>query len=414
VEARAGEQRALLVDMREGTLQNVQRSESAGLQLTAWVGKRRASAGTSHFSAAGISELIARVTSMAKIAPEDAWSGLAPGNLVARRDDSHLELLDPRDTDANQLASWALELEAAARAVPGVTQCEGAAVQFASQRGMHVASNGLSHRADSSFYSAGISVIAANHGEKEVGRAQRAARWREDMPAMPAIGTEAGQMAAAQLGSRKLASQKAPVIFDRTVAMALITPMLGASSGSAITRGTSFLKNKLGRRVFASGVDIVDEPFKPRALGSRAVDQEGVAPRTRKIVDDGILTTWLLDCATARQLKMETTGHAGGVSNLAVSPGKLSREELMSHAGSGLLVTTLFGPSLNPNSGDWSLGVAGFWFEQGAIAYPVSEVTVAGRLPDLYPHLVVGSDLEIREAANSPSLLVPQMSIGGR
>ena len=221
-------------------------------------------------------------------------------------------------------------------------------------------------------------------------------------------------MAAAQLGSRKLPSMNAPVIFDRTVAMALITPLLGAISGSAIARGTSFLKDKVGQRVFANGVDIVDEPFIPRALGSRAVDLEGVAPRPRKIVADGILTTWLMDCATARQLKLETTGHAGGVSNLSVSPGRLSRQELMSEAGSGLLVTTLFGPSLNPNSGDWSLGVAGFWFERGAIAYPVSEVTVAGRLPELYPQIVIGSDLEIRDAANSPSLLVPQMSIGGR
>ena len=414
VEARADELRALLVDVRDGALQNVQRSESAAFQLTAWVGKRRASVGTNHFSAAAISELIARVTSMAKIAPEDAWSGLAPSGLVARGNDAHLELLDPHDTDAAQLETWALELEAAARAVPGVTQCEGAPVQVGSQRGMHVTSNGLSHRVDRSFYSAGISVIAAKNGAKEVGRAQRAARWREDMPAMSAIGTEAGRMAAAQLGSRKLPSMNAPVIFDRTVAMALITPLLGAISGSAIARGTSFLKDKVGQRVFANGVDIVDEPFIPRALGSRAVDLEGVAPRPRKIVADGILTTWLMDCATARQLKLETTGHAGGVSNLSVSPGRLSRQELMSEAGSGLLVTTLFGPSLNPNSGDWSLGVAGFWFERGAIAYPVSEVTVAGRLPELYPQIVIGSDLEIRDAANSPSLLVPQMSIGGR
>jgi PmbA protein len=413
-QARAEDSRALTVDVRNGALQNVQNAESTGLQLTAYVGRRKATVGTNDFSRRALSELIERVTSMARIAPEDAFCGLAPRELVSRGDDAHLELFDAREMNPAQLEAWALELDATARAMPGITQCEGAPVRVGWARNLHVASNGLARRSEGSFYSAGVSVIAEGDGQKEVGSAHRIARWREDLPAMSDIGIEAGRIAAAQLGSRKLASCKAPVIFDRRVAMNLIGPLLGAISGAAIARGTSFLKNALGRKVFADSVDIVDDPFLPRALGSRAVDQEGVVPQTRKIIDGGVLTTWLLDCPTARQLKLETTGHAGGVSNLTVAPGRFSQRELMAQADSGLLVTTLFGPSLNPNSGDWSLGVAGFWFESGEIAFPVSEVTVAGRLPDLYPALIVGSDLEIRDAANAPSLLVPQMSIGGR
>jgi PmbA protein len=413
-EVRTEESRALQVDIRNRALQNVQNAESTSLQLTAYVGKRKASVGTNHFSARALSELVERAVAMAKVAPEDAWCGLAPRELVSSGDDRHLELCDPGEMNATQLEAWALELEDAARTVPGVTQCEGAPAQCGWGRSLHVASNGLCRRSEGSFYSAGIAVIAEKDGQKEVGRAQRAARWCKDLPALSDIGIEAGKSAASQLGARKLASLKAPVIFDRSVATTLIGPLLGAISGAAIARGTSFLKNKLGGKVFADGIEIVDDPFLPRGLGSRAVDHEGVAPRRRKIIDDGVLTTWLLDCSTARQLKLDTTGHAGGVSNLTVMPGRSSRQELMAQAGSGLLVTTLFGPSLNPNSGDWSLGVAGFWFERGEIAYPVSEVTVAGRLPDLYPQLIVGSDLEMRDAANAPSLLVPQMSIGGR
>ncbi|MGZ5948440.1 MAG: metallopeptidase TldD-related protein, partial [Caulobacteraceae bacterium] len=187
-------------------------------------------------------------------------------------------------------------------------------------------------------------------------------------------------------------------------------------------RGTSFLKEKLGQPVFAPGVNITDDPHRRRGLGSSPFDDEGVANRATRLIEDGVLTTWLLNSSSARQLGLSTTGHASrglagppgvSTSNLTLTPGARSQAELMADAGSGLLVTSMFGPSLNGNTGDWSVGCSGFWFEDGQIAYPVNEITVAGNLIDIYGRLVPGSDLEIRGSTNSPSLLVDALAIAG-
>jgi PmbA protein len=213
------------------------------------------------------------------------------------------------------------------------------------------------------------------------------------------------------------------VIFENKVALSLISPMLGAISGPSIARGASFLKTKLGEAVFSPSVDIIDEPHRVRGLGSSPFDDEGVANKTTALIDKGVLTTWLLNSASARQLGLETTGHASrglagppgvGVNNLTVMPGEQDLAGLMAGAKRGLLVTSMFGPSLNSNTGDWSIGVSGFWFENGEVAYPVNEITVAGNLIDIYARVIVGSDLEIRGASNSPSLLVEDMAIAGR
>jgi PmbA protein len=207
------------------------------------------------------------------------------------------------------------------------------------------------------------------------------------------------------------------------VAAALLSPLIGAVAGPAIARGSSFLKDKLGEAIFAPGVSVIDDPFRPRALGSSPFDDEGVAPARRALIDDGVLTTWLLNASSARQLGLETTGHASrglagppGVSpnNLHLEPGADDLPALMRQAGAGLLVTSMFGPSLNGNTGDWSTGVSGVWFEGGEPAYPVAEITVAGNLIDLYARLIPGSDLEFRGAVNAPSILIDAMAIAGR
>jgi PmbA protein len=240
---------------------------------------------------------------------------------------------------------------------------------------------------------------------------------------MPSWRAEAGARAAARLGARKIASTTAPVIFENRLAASLLGPLMGAISGPSVARGVSFLKDKLGQPVFAKGVNIVDDPHKPRGLGSSPFDDEGVANELRVIIDDGVLTTWLLNSASARQLGMDTTGHAArglagppgvSTSNFTLMPGQKDQAGLMRDAGAGLLVTSMFGPSLNANTGDWSVGCSGFWFEGGELAWPVTEITVAGNLHDIYARLVPGSDLEIRGSTNAPSLLVDGLAIAGR
>ena len=276
------------------------------------------------------------------------------------------------------------------------------------------------HRASS--FSVGAAAIAGDEAGMETGYDGRSVRWQSALPDAVAIGEEAGRRAAGRLGARKIASTTAPVIFENRLAISLLSAMVGAVSGPAIARGTSFLKDKLGQAVFARGVTVTDDPHKLRGLGSSPFDDEGVANAPINLIDDGILTTWLLNSSSARQLGLSTTGHASrglagppgvSTSNLTLAPGDRSQSDLMAEAKSGLLVTSMFGPSLNGNTGDWSVGCSGFWFEAGQIAYPVNEITVAGNLIDIYARLIPGSDLEFRGASNAPSLLVDALAIAG-
>jgi PmbA protein len=237
------------------------------------------------------------------------------------------------------------------------------------------------------------------------------------------IGAEAGRRAASRLGARKLDSQTAPVIFDRRLSSRLLGAFIGAISGPAIARGVSFLKDKMDKPVFAPGVNVIDDPLRLGGFGSRGFDGEGRPVKRTALVRGGVLTQWLLNGPAARQLGLTPNGFASmgfgdppGVttSNLEIEPGIRSPDELMKDAGKGLLVTDMFGPSLNPNTGDYSVGVSGFWFENGERAYPVSEVTVAGDLTSMLLRAIPGSDLEIRGSTNAPSLLIDGMALAGR
>jgi PmbA protein len=308
--------------------------------------------------------------------------------------------------------------------VQGVTNSEGGSATWSSGAWRLVTSHGFSgvHRASSfSLYAAAIAADA--EGNMERGGDGRAARWQADLPSAEGIGAEAGRRAVQRIGARKIASTAAPVIFENRGAGSVLSPLIGAISGPSIARGVSFLKDKLGQQLFAKGVTITDDPHRRRGLGSSPWDDEGVANEKRAIIDDGVLTTWLLNSAAARQLDLETTGHASrglagppgvGPSNMTLEPGGKDLAGLMRDAGAGLLVTSMFGPSLNGNTGDWSVGCSGFWFENGEIAYPVNEVTVAGNLIDIYSRIVPGSDLEFRGAHNTPSLLVDKLFIAGK
>jgi PmbA protein len=256
----------------------------------------------------------------------------------------------------------------------------------------------------------------------ERGGEGRYTRWQADLPGAEIIGAVAGKEAVGRLGARKIDSTTAPIIFENHIAAGFLGGFLGAISGPSIARGTSFLKDKLGQQVFSKAVRITDDPHRPRGVGSSPYDDEGVVNRAWDLVTDGVVNTWLLNLASAKQLGLTTTGHASrslvgppgvATNNLTLAPGDKDLAGLMTDAGRGLYITSTFGPSLNPNTGDWSVGVSGFWFEGGAIAYPVNEVTVAGNLIDLYQRIVPGSDLDIRGASNAPSLLIDGVAIAG-
>jgi PmbA protein len=422
-EAVSAERQALSIGVRLGELEEVEREESRDLGLRVFVGQRQATVSGSDISAEARAKLVERAVAMARLAPEDPYAGLADPGLLARAPFVDLDLFDPAEPSAETLEERARTAEAAARATPRVSNSDGGSAAWSSSRWVIVTSGGFAgvHRA--SGFSLGASAIAADENGMENGYEGRSTRWEADLPSPEAIGAEAGRRAASRLGARKIASTTAPVIFENRLASSLMGPLIGAIAGPAIARGTSFLKDKLGQPLFAPGVDIVDDPHRPRGLGSSPFDDEGVVNRRTAIIEDGVLTTWLLNTASARQLGLTSTGHASrglagppGVSptNLTFQPGQKDQAALMRDAGEGLLITSMFGPSLNGNTGDWSVGCSGFWFERGEIAYPVSEITVAGNLIEMYARFIPGSDLEIRGASNAPSLLIDGLAIAGR
>ena len=422
-EAVFAERQSLSVSVRLGELEEVEREEARDLGLRVFIGNRSATVSGSDISAEARAKLIERAVAMARLAPEDPYAGLAPQDRLARGPFPDLDLIDPYEPSAETLETQARTAEAHARAVKGVTNSDGGSASWSSSSWALVTTDGFHGRHAATGHSISASAIAGEGAGMERGGEGRSTRHFGDLPAAGDIGMEAGRLAVMRLNPRKIASTTAPVIFENRLAMNLIGPLLGAISGPSIARGTSFLKDKLGQAIFARGVNLIEDPHRVRGLGSAPFDDEGVATQARALIDDGVLTTWLLNTSSAKQLGLATTGHASrglagpsGVSthNLTLQPGEKDLRSLMKDAGTGLVVTSMFGPSLNGNTGDWSVGCSGYWFEDGESTGPVTEITVAGNLIDIYARLLPGSDLEFRGASNSPSLLVDALAIAGK
>ncbi|MCC5994972.1 MAG: TldD/PmbA family protein [Oceanicaulis sp.] len=421
-EAAVSESRSLEASVREGALESLERSENREAGLRVLIGQRQAGVSFSDLSDAGQALAVERAIAMARIAPEDPYCGLVEPDALARRL-PEIALYEPAALDEAGLEAAALQLEEAARAVKGVAMVSSAGASLGAGASAAAASNGFESARRGSRYGLGVAAIARSGEAMERDYDSHASRRFSDLKDPREIGRAAGERAVARLGSGKVASGKRAVVFERRVAGVFVSSLLGAISGPAIARGTSFLRDRLGERVFAEGVDIIEDPLKDWSFGARAADGEGVACRPRALVEDGVVTTWLLNAASARQLDMPLTGHArrslggppgAGASNAHLAPGEASLDDLIQEAGEGLLVTEMFGPSLNANTGDWSVGVAGFAIEAGRRAGPVSEVTVAGNLLDIYARLIPGADLEFDSAVNAPSVLVEGLSVGGR
>lgn len=420
-DASLGRSDGVSVEVRDGKLEGIERSESQGVSLRCMFGQRQASVSGSDISKDALETLAERCVAMAKVVPEDPYCGLAPADQIST-EIQDVDVSGDGEIAADILERDALAAEAAALAVEGVQQVSGCGNGWSTSQRWVAASNGFSAHRVSGSTGLGLAAIAEKDGAMERDYESRSVRRLEDRPSAEEIGRIAGERTVARLGPRKVKTQTGAVIYDRRVAGSLIGAFLSAISGPSVARGVSFLKDQLGEQVFADGVNLMDDPFRARGMGSRAFDGEGRAVARQALIENGTLTRWLLNGSSAKQLGLEPNGYASGgfgsppgvgVSNVYFEPGTQTQAELMHGVGKGLLVSDMFGPSINPNTGDYSVGVAGFWFENGEIQYPVSEVTIAGDLPSMFKRLVLASDLEFRSSRDAPSILVEDMSIAG-
>ncbi len=414
---------SLDISVRLGALEDVGRSESADLGLRVFVGKRSASVSTSDLSDDSIAALVERAVAMAREAPEDAWAGLAPKERLMHGAPPLLDLDDGGEASPESLREVALAAEDAARAVPGVTNSEGGSASASRSIWALATSHGFAAAYAATGYGLSASVLAgATEGGGEMVRdyAYSSARHRRALEAPAAIGTKAGERAVARVNPGRLASGPMPVVYDPRVGSSLLGHLMGAISGSAITRKTSFLLDALGTQVFSDGVTVLDDPHRPHGLRSRPFDGEGLPVSPTAIIEHGMLEAWLLDSASARQLGLEPTGHAArgvagapGVSpsNVHMVAGKMPVSTLIEDISNGVFVTELIGMGVNGVTGDYSRGAAGFRIVDGQIAGPVAEFTIAGNLRDMYRNLTPANDLEFRYGTNVPTIRVEGMTI---
>jgi len=420
-EASVGESRSTELSVRDGQLEDIERSETLDAGVRVFVGKRQAGVAFSDLSDAGCQSTIERAVAMARVAPEDPYSALAEADRLCNTPPD-IAQFDEAVWGPAELEARAIEVEKAARAIDGVSMTDASFASFGQGAAAYATSTGFNRGWRKSIFSYGASVIAERDGAMERDYAATSARRPADLRTTDDIGTEAGERTARRVGPRKIESGSLPVVFDRRVAPTFLSALCGAISGPAVARGVSFLRDKLGEKVFADGIIIRDEPHRDWGHASAPFDGEGTVNAASDIIADGRLTTWFLNSAAARQLDMAPTGHArrnmggppgAGPTNLHLNAGATSRDDMIGAIQNGLLVMEMFGPSLNSNTGDWSVGVSGYRVEAGVITYPVSEITVAGNLIDIFGRLVPASDLEFRGAMNAPSVLVDAMSVGG-
>jgi PmbA protein len=408
------------VSVRLSELEDVGRSEEEHLGLRVFVGRRSASVSSSDLSSDAMDLLVERAVAMAREAPEDQWAGLAPEERLLHGSVPDLGLDDGGEAAPATLKELALAAEDAARAVPGVTNSEGGGASSSRHAMALATSHGFSGAYATSMYSLSASVLAGEGGAMQRDYAYHSARHFDHLEDATTIGRRAGDLAVARINPVKLASGSMPVIFDPRVGASLIGHLVGAISGSSIARGTSFLLGRLGEQIFAKGISIVDDPHRPYGLRSRPFDGEGLAVSPTDIIQDGMLETWLLDSASARQLGLEPTGHAArggagapgvGTSNTYLANGHDSREALFAGIKRGIYVTELIGMGVNGVTGDYSRGAAGFLIEDGEITSPADEFTIAGNLTEMFLNLTPANDLEFRYATNVPTLRIDGMAV---
>lgn len=414
---------ALSIEIRKGALEQAERSEGVEIGLRVLMGRRQACVSASDTSAATIQALAERAVAMAREAPEDPNAGLAePSQLASLWDLAALDLADPApEPGAAALEDQARAVETAALGVKGITQVEAAAAY--SRRALHLAAtNGFSGGYGRT--STSLSAVAFTGQGTEMHRdyAAEGRVYLSDMPAADGIGQLAGERALQRVGSVKPKTGTFPVLYDERVAASLVSHLLSAINGTAIARGSSWARDLLGQQVLPAGISLIEDPHRPRIGASRPFDGEGLATRRREIVADGVLAGWVLDLATGRKLGMASTANASrgtsappspSTTNIDLTQGTVSRDELLAQMGTGLWVTSMIGSTINPTTGDYSRGAAGFWVENCQISHPVHECTIAGNLRDMLRRIIPANDARPHLSTRVPSILIDGMTLAG-
>ncbi|WP_120499854.1 TldD/PmbA family protein [Roseovarius sp. EL26] len=412
------------IDVRGGALEHSERSEGTDIGLRVLVSGRQACVSASDTSLQTITALAERAVAMAREAPEDPYAGLAGAHqLVTDWDIAALELADPSaEPSPDELKADAIAAEAAALAVKGVSQVQSATAGYG-QTDVHLAAtNGFSGGYTRTSRGLNCVAIAGSGAGMERDYDGDSRVFQSDLRSAEDIGTRAGTQAVERLDATKPPTGAYPVLFDERISSSLIGHILAAANGAAVARGVSWLRGSLGEQILPAGLSIIEDPSRPRVGASRPFDAEGLPVQKRSIVDQGVLTGWTLDLASARQLNMQSTGNAArGTSappnpsnwNISLTQGDKGRDELLADMGTGLLVTSMIGSTINPNTGDYSRGASGFWVEGGEIRYPVNECTVAGNLHEMLKTMIPANDARSYLSRVVPSLLIEGMTLAG-
>jgi len=413
---------SLAIEVRDGAVEESERAEGDDLGLRVLVGKRQAVVSTNDMASDGSAALAERAVAMARAAPEDKFAGLADAALLAH-DFPNLDLIDPELPTITELEAMARAAEVAGLAVKGVAKSGGASASAGIGGMVLVTSHGFRGAYLGSRHGLSMTAIAGEGTGMERDYDYSSVLHAADLESPEKIGRTAGERALERLNPRKVSTRKVPVVFDRRVSGSLVSHLASAANGASVARKTSFLRDKMGEKLFADGIRIIDDPLRKRGLRSHPFDGEGVAGRKLALVDDGVLRSWILDCATARELGLATTGHAQrgvssvpspGASNLHLEAGRLSPEALIADIKDGFYVTDLIGMGANMVTGDYSRGASGFWIENGKRTFAVSEVTIAGHLLDIFRTLTPANDLEFRYGTNAPTVRLEGLTVAGQ
>jgi PmbA protein len=415
---------SLSVDVRAGVLEEAQREEGTDIGLRVFVGQRTAIVSASDTTSRTLSEMAERAVAMAREAPENPYAGLADANQLATDwDVTSLELYDPTEEPAPAaLQEDAAEAEAAALDVEGITQVQSAGAGYGAREIYLAGSNGFAGGYQRTDRGLGCVAIAGTGANMERDYDGDSRIFQNDLRSATEIGRTAAERTLQRLDARKPPTGAFPVLFDERIASSLIGHLLGAINGSAITRGASFLRDAMGTQVLPKGLSLIEDPHRPRITGSRPFDAEFLPTSKRAVIEDGVLQQWTLDLATGRQLDLPSTANAArgagsGPSpsswNMELTQGTANREELISDMGTGLLVTSMIGATINPNTGDYSRGAAGLWIENGKVTHAINECTIAGNLRDMLLAMIPANDARMHLSRIVPSILVPGMTIAG-